>query len=417
MSNDVVIKLENVSKKFAKNIKDSMVYGVMDITRNLIGLSSHPEKLRKNEFWAVEDVSFEVKKGETLGIIGPNGSGKTTLLKMINGIFWPDKGKITVKGRVGALIAVGAGFHPQLTGRENIYINGAILGMSKAEINKRFDSIIDFADIGNFLDAPVKHYSSGMYVRLGFAIAVHSEAEILLIDEILSVGDMDFQSKCFKKMKEMDRKGVTKVFISHNLNSVQLICNRAIYLNKGTIRYTGDPRNAVNDFKKDVLKGLKDDVSAVRFGTKEVEITRVEFLDKNNNNANVFKRGESLKVKVVFQSKKNIEKPDFCIAFSNRDDIEVAFASTGDQSVKIDRVNGYGEIIYSIDALPFNMGKYWISVSCYHQFGGVAYDHHEKMYQILIEDGVINGNIRDRFGLVYIPSQWDVSNVEGKANY
>ena len=150
------------------------MFGVTDIGRNLIGLSSHHDKLRKNEFWAVDNISFEVKKGETLGIIGPNGSGKTTMLKMINGIFWPDKGKITVKGKVGALIAVGAGFHPQLSGRENIYINGAILGMSRKEISKKFDDIVDFADIGDFLDTPVKHYSSGMFVRLGFAIAVHS---------------------------------------------------------------------------------------------------------------------------------------------------------------------------------------------------------------------------------------------------
>src|SRR3989338_5089706 len=189
MSDDIAIKVENVSKKFCRSLKDSMLYGMTDIGKNLIGLGSNSSVLRKNEFWAVEGISFEIKRGESFGLIGPNGSGKTTLLKMLNGIFWPDKGKITTRGRVGALIAVGAGFHPLLTGRENIYINGAILGINKKEVDEKFDPIVEFADIGNFLDAPVKHYSSGMYVRLGFSIAVHCDPEVLLVDEILAVGD------------------------------------------------------------------------------------------------------------------------------------------------------------------------------------------------------------------------------------
>ena len=197
-----------------------MIYGVKDIGRNMFGLSSHSEKLRKNEFWAVDDVTFEIKKGETLGIIGANGSGKTTLLKMLNGIFWPDKGKIFVNGRVGALIQVGAGFHPMLTGRENVYINAAILGMSKKEVDEKFDDIVEFADIGNFLDTPVKFYSSGMFVRLGFAIAVHCEPNILLVDEVLAVGDEGFQNKCFNKIGELKKKETTTILVSHNMHII-----------------------------------------------------------------------------------------------------------------------------------------------------------------------------------------------------
>jgi len=414
MNDDISIKLEHVSKKYCKNIKRSMIYGLMDIGRNLIGMSSKPDRIRKDEFWAVDDVSFEVKRGETLGIIGPNGSGKTTLLKMLNGIFWPDKGKITVRGKVGALIAVGAGFHKQLSGRENIYINGAILGMNKKEIDERFNDIVEFADIGDFLDTPVKHYSSGMFVRLGFAIAVHAETDILLVDEVLSVGDMDFRAKCMNKMKEIEKKGVTIIFISHNLNSIQLICNKVIYLNKGKIRCAGNTIDVLNEFKKDVLKKQKDAFNEVRYGTMEVEIKKVEFLDKNNMNKNTFKRGESMKVRLIFEAKKTIEGPDFNVAFVTRDGVELTQASTIGHCVHIDKVNGPGEIIYSIDSLPFNIGKYWISVSCHHQYGGAAYDHHEKMYQILIEEGAINGKIRERFGLVHIPSQWDISKVNEK---
>jgi len=416
MNDDISIKLEHVSKKYCKTIKRSMIYGLMDIGRNLIGKSSKPDRIRKDEFWAVDDVSFEVKRGETLGIIGPNGSGKTTLLKMLNGIFWPDKGKITVRGKVGALIAVGAGFHKQLSGRENIYINGAILGMNRKEIDKRFNDIVEFADIGDFLDTPVKHYSSGMFVRLGFAIAVHAETDILLVDEVLSVGDMDFRAKCMNKMKEIEKKGVTIIFISHNLNSIQLICDKTIYLNKGKIRCAGNTIDVLNEFKKDVLKKQKDAFNEVRYGSMEVEIKKVEFLDKNNVNKNTFKRGELMRVKLIFETKKTIKCPDFNIAFVTRDGVELTQASTIGHCVHIDEVNGYGEIIYSIDSLPFNIGKYWITVSCHHQYGGAAYDHHEKMYQILIEDGTINGKIRERFGLVYIPSHWDISKVNGKSS-
>lgn len=238
-STDVAIRVDHVSKKYCKSLKRSMLYGVKDIGRNVLGMSSHSENLRKNEFWALDDVSFEVKKGETLGIIGPNGAGKTTLLKMLNGIFWPDKGKITVKGRVGALIAVGAGFHPLLTGRENVYVNGAILGMSKKEVDKKFDSIVDFADIGDFLDTPVKFYSSGMFVRLGFAVAVHCEPDILLVDEVLSVGDLKFRIKCYHKMDEV-RENAAIIFVSHSLEHIGRICSQTLLLNEGKIMHYGD---------------------------------------------------------------------------------------------------------------------------------------------------------------------------------
>ena len=217
-----------------------MLYGISDIGRNLLGLSSHSERLRANEFWAVNDVSFEVKRGETLGLIGPNGSGKTTILKMLNGIFWPDKGKISIKGRVGALIAVGAGFHPLLTGRENVYINGAILGMSKREIDKKFDAIVEFADIGEFLDTPVKHYSSGMFVRLGFAVAIHCEPEILLVDEVLAVGDVNFQRKCFNKMREIISQGACVILVSHSAPTILSFCKTGLFVEKGKTSHYAD---------------------------------------------------------------------------------------------------------------------------------------------------------------------------------
>ncbi|MBA7636366.1 Vitamin B12 import ATP-binding protein BtuD [subsurface metagenome] len=249
MDDRVVIRVEDVSKKYCKSLKKSMLYGVKDIGRNILGLSSHSENLRKDEFWALDDVSFEVRKGETLGIIGPNGSGKTTLLKLLNGIFWPDKGDIAIRGKVGALIEIGAGFHPLLTGRENVYLNAAILGMTKEEVEKKFQSIEEFADIGDFIDAPVKFYSSGMFVRLGFAVAVHCDPDILLVDEVLAVGDAQFIEKCSNRINTLLDKGMTLVLVSHNQHLINILCSRAIVLNKGKEIINADVTTAVRTYE------------------------------------------------------------------------------------------------------------------------------------------------------------------------
>ncbi|HWU36987.1 MAG TPA: ABC transporter ATP-binding protein, partial [Candidatus Acidoferrum sp.] len=254
MDSNIIISAEALSKKYARSLRHSMVYGMADIARNMMGRSSHSERLRKGEFWALRDVSFEVRRGETLGIIGPNGSGKTTLLKILNGIFWPDRGCVTLEGRMGALIAVGAGFHPVLTGRENIYINGAILGMKKREIDRRFEEIVDFADIGEFLDTPVKHYSSGMYVRLGFSIAVHSEADILLVDEILAVGDKEFQIKCYQKMHDIRKRGTTIILVSHSEYTIRETTERCLYLEGGKVQFIGPSEEAIHLYLRRTLE-------------------------------------------------------------------------------------------------------------------------------------------------------------------
>ena len=330
---------------------------------------------------------------------------------MINGIFWPDKGKITVKGRVGALIAVGAGFHPLLSGRENIYVNAAILGMTKKEVDKKFDAIVDFADIGNFLDVAVKNYSSGMFVRLGFAVAVHCEPDVLLIDEVLAVGDIQFQSKCMSKMREMDKQGVTKIFISHNLNSVQLLCKNTLYISQGVVQQYGDTQSVINECKKDALseKGSVDvSDEGVRHGTKEIEITKVEFIDRNNNVTNIFKRGESLEIKIKFFAKNTVENPEFVVGFASEHSIRLSSATTRDHGIPVGDINGHGEVTYVIESLPLTVGKYFVTVGCWDATGHFAYDHHRQMYDLVIEDGAIDNRIRERFGFFYIPSKWNI---------
>src|SRR5688572_2013798 len=214
MSAEVLVRVEGVSKKYCRDLKRSLWYGLKDTAADLVGRSSS-DGLRPDEFWAVDGVSLELARGECLGLIGRNGAGKTTLLKMLNGLMKPDTGRIEMRGRVGALIALGAGFSPILTGRENVYVNGAVLGLSKREIDEKFDEIVDFAEIGDFIDAPVQSYSSGMQVRLGFAVASHINPDILLVDEVLAVGDAGFKIRCYNKMFEIrDRTAI--IFVSHS---------------------------------------------------------------------------------------------------------------------------------------------------------------------------------------------------------
>ena len=246
---DSLVRVENVSKKFCRGLRRSMWYGLRDIARNAVGLRSGSGALRRDEFWALRGIDFELKRGEVLGVIGPNGSGKSTLLKMLNGIYWPDAGRIAVAGRVGALIEVGAGFHPMLSGRENIYVNGAILGMSKKEIEEKFDEIVAFADIGDFLDTSVKKYSSGMFVRLGFAVAAHCSPDVLLIDEILAVGDEGFRNKCYNSIDNLISESAV-VFVSHNMETITRICTKVMVLNKSNIIFYGDPIEAVASYSK-----------------------------------------------------------------------------------------------------------------------------------------------------------------------
>lgn len=249
---NVVVKVNGVSKKFTRDLKTSLKYGLIDIFSELTLRKRKSSRLRNKEFWAVNDVGFSLKKGHSIGLVGANGSGKTTLLRMISGLIKVDTGTIKVRGRVVPLIALGAGFNQILTGRENIYVNLAILGLTKKEIDNTFDKVVDFAEIEDALDAPVQSYSSGMAARLGFACAVHANADLLLIDEVLSVGDMRFRSKCYRKLAELREKGTSFILVSHNTNAILSMCDQAVYLSKGKLIKIGNPYEVMNAFEEDM---------------------------------------------------------------------------------------------------------------------------------------------------------------------
>ncbi len=258
MSDDVLIRVEGVSKRFCRDLKQSLWYGVQDMAGDCLGWNDNEPKLRRDEFWAVDNVSFELKRGECLGLIGHNGSGKTTLLKMISGLIKPDKGRIEIRGRVGALIALGAGFNPILTGRENIYVNGSVLGLAKREIDEKIEEIIEFAEIGEFIDAPVQSYSSGMSVRLGFAVATAMEPDILLLDEVLAVGDMAFQAKCLSRIAKIKTTGCAFVFVSHNTHQMAMICDRGLTLQNGTVLADDSLKAALAVYRSSQLSSLPE---------------------------------------------------------------------------------------------------------------------------------------------------------------
>lgn len=234
---EILVSVQNVSKKFSLNLKSSLKYGALDIIKSTLGIKIKKD-LRPNEFWAVRDISFQLRRGECIGLIGHNGAGKSTLLKILNGLYAPDKGQIVMRGKVGALIELGAGFNPILTGRENIYNNAAILGFTKKEVEEKMDSIISFSEIEKFIDMPIQNYSSGMKVRLGFAIAAHLEPDILIIDEVLAVGDLGFVLKCFKKIDEL-LPNTALIFVSHSMPMVSRICNQIILMDHGMVKYQG----------------------------------------------------------------------------------------------------------------------------------------------------------------------------------
>lgn len=312
---ETVIRVENLSKKYIIGhqkqerytaLRDVIAEGAKSLGRKLLKPGKRFSDPGGEEFWALKDISFEIKQGDRVGIIGRNGAGKSTLLKILSRITEPTSGRISIKGRVASLLEVGTGFHPELTGRENIYLNGAILGMSKAEIKKKFDEIVAFAEVEKFLDTPVKRYSSGMYVRLAFAVAAHLEPEILVVDEVLAVGDAQFQKKCLGKMEDVSKGGRTILFVSHNMGVIESLCNQGIFLEAGRIYYSGSIQKSIEFY----LHSRQDSGEKI-FGTlfKKIEInrdifqiTQVCLLDENANIKPIVKTWDYLRIRVYYYS-------------------------------------------------------------------------------------------------------------------
>lgn len=299
---DELIMVDNLGKKFCRSLKRSLWYGVRDVASELTGQGRKTRELRKGEFWAVKDISFSVKRGETIGLIGRNGAGKTTLLRMLNGLIKPDRGTIQISGRMQALIALGAGFNPILTGRENIYVNASVLGIPKKEIDKKMDKIVAFSGIEEFMDTPVQNFSSGMTVRLGFSVAAHLDPDILLVDEVLAVGDEGFQSKCMNKIGELKKNGTAILLVSHNMHTISTYSSRVILLNKGGMESFDHTSKGIEAYRRLFSEQDDQDIQKICTGNDMISFNNVEI------NKRELTPGDSFSISMQYETQK--EYPD-----------------------------------------------------------------------------------------------------------
>ncbi|WP_445730824.1 ABC transporter ATP-binding protein [Mariniflexile sp.] len=350
--NDVLIRVEGVSKKFCKDLKTSLWYGVLDLVSNIRG-NKNDRLLRDQEFWAVKDINFELRRGECLGLIGHNGAGKSTLLKILNGLINPDAGKVTIKGRVGALIELGAGFDPILSGRENIYNNGAVLGFTKKEIEAKVEEIIDFAEIREFIDMPVQNYSSGMKVRLGFAVAAQMEPDVLIIDEVLAVGDLGFVLKCFKTIDAI-LPNTAVIFVSHSMPMVSRICNQIVLMEKGHANYHGTNISKAIDLYYDEF--ITNEDSNVVFTDDKIDLLEatIEGYSKLNNVYKI-KWGDTIILKFKIRVKKLFKIPYVSLAVYDKEQRGVAEVFPTGQNTKLEMNSN--EITYTIEIKNIYMSK------------------------------------------------------------
>ena len=367
---DTLIKVENLSKKFCRDLKRSLWFGMKDLGSELLCRTRNgKDELRKDEFWAVKDINFELKRGECLGLIGRNGAGKTTLLRVLNGLIKPDQGRTEIRGRVGALIALGAGFNPVLTGRENIFVNAAVLGISKKEIAAKFDDIVDFAELGAFIDAPVQSYSSGMQVRLGFAVATALEPDILLIDEVLAVGDIGFVLKCFNRIDRLLKKA-SVIFVSHSMLQISRICSHVLLMSSGEMTYlSSDVAGGVNAYYSMFEKEIGDFIGSDKAKLQSIAL-KSDGQIANKDQVLSIKYGDKLQIILKMAIDKAITKPLLYMVFYDREQRGFAeiYSSNGD--FFLENKSGILEIEATIDSINFSQGIYSIAVALSDRKGG-----------------------------------------------
>ncbi|TVY09784.1 ABC transporter ATP-binding protein [Paenibacillus cremeus] len=413
-----IISVSEVSKSFkiykerAATLKERIVNG---------------RKSKFEVYTALDSISLGIKKGETVGLIGRNGSGKSTLLKLLTGILYADKGSIDIEGKVSSLLELGAGFHPDFTGRENIFMNAAILGLSKKEIKAKLDQIISFSELKHYIENPVRSYSSGMYMRLAFSVAIMVEPDILLIDEVLAVGDAAFQQKCMDQLLRLKNKGTTIVFVSHDLGAVQKLCDRVIWINKSKVWGDGEPKKIIDQYLSylseqenerliDENKDKENEITIIeksegqknsveetegRWGNKQIEIIHVDITNENSISKLSFLSGEPMQIHISYKVNANIKKPVFGCAIHTIDNRHCYGTNTFIDHFKIDFLdeNSFGKIIFNIPSIELIAGSYLLSVGASDP-NGTQFDYHDKLYSFKVSSLV------NDVGIARINHEW-----------
>lgn len=448
-----VIKFSKVSKRFIlhherpRSFQDVMVsiFGLRTLSRRGFAM---PGPVRE-EFWALRDVNFSIYAGEAVGIIGENGSGKSTTLKLISRILEPSTGSVSVRGKVSALLELGTGFHPELTGRENIFLNGSLLGLSRKEMAARYEDIVDFSEIGEFIDTPIKHYSSGMVMRLAFAVAINVDPDILLTDEVLAVGDEAFQRKCLDHISMLRRRGVTILFVSHALEAVRSLCSRAIWLDHGRMIADGPAGEVVdrylayeNEKHTERLRAAQEsrpvnlppapsrpvpmepshpgdeddesflssvpgqaalDVPVLPVERPDVRITSVTFLDGSGAPSETFRTNEPITIRLHFEARSRVEDPVFGVAIYTENGTHINGPNTRFSGLEIPGIWGTGYADYHVEQLPLMAGRYYVTVAVTGREFTDVLDHQHRAYSFVVQP---TAELGERAGLVYIPSRW-----------
>jgi ABC-type polysaccharide/polyol phosphate transport system ATPase subunit len=405
---DTVIDLNGVAKRYrlrrgwhVTSLRDEVVR----LGCRVLGRPVEP----REEFWALRDVTFSLERGEILGLVGMNGAGKSTLLKILSKVTVPTRGSFVARGRLGALIEIGAGFHPELSGRENIFLNGSIMGMSRREVQGKFDRIVSFAEVERFIDTPIKHYSSGMQMRLGFAVAAHTDPDILLIDEILAVGDASFQAKCLNKLAELKEEDKTIILVSHNLTTITEHSKRVLWLDQGAVRMIGEPDAVVDAFLEHVTEEIGSDDEAGGLGgrdvDKEISILGVSLADEFQHPQSRFDRGDAVLIDVTYSSSQAMPGAVFLISIQDVQGYPLGGVSTDPDAVKINSAVDRGVVRLRLDPLILNKGVYTLSVHALDPGTKRYYDIKRRAARILV-DGE-RASSREASGHVYYPHQWE----------
>jgi len=396
--NETVISIDGVGKKYCRNLRRSMLYGLHDITLDILNVHVESRRLRRDEFWSLQDVSLELRKGEVLGVLGANGAGKSTLLKLISGIIFPDMGSVRTRGKVGELIEINAGFHPMLTGRENIYVKGAILGLSKREIDKALDEIVAFAELDTFIDTPVKYYSSGMHMRLGFAVIVHCRPEILLVDEVLSVGDVSFRAKCFNKINSIiSEAGV--IFVSHNMADVSRICTSVMVLNRGECKYHGgDVARGIDCYYRECATGSSQLVS----GSDKAELQKINIMSARNDGGMVVQsQADEFILDMVISAVVDVPRIEVVVTITSLEQQNVLQGNSNFDGVVMDNNGEPLHMRVNLGRLHLVPGVYGVTVSIHRKNRGEILAKYSNCMLFRVTG--------DRVGhaLIQVPAVWE----------
>jgi lipopolysaccharide transport system ATP-binding protein len=414
-----VLRIENLGKRYQVTHRSARgAYGYRTLRDELTGLARAPLGwLRKRtattdeDFWALKEVNCEVQEGEVIGIVGSNGAGKSTLLKILSSITRPTTGRVVLRGRVGSLLEVGTGFHPELSGRENIFLNGAILGMNRGEIRRKFDEIVQFAEIEQFLDTPVKRYSSGMYVRLAFAVAAHLEPEILIVDEVLAVGDIAFQRKCMGRMREVGKSGCTVLFVSHNMPAVESLCTRAVLMDAGRLVREGDVHEIIREYHRRVMNrdgsGKEGFAHAHRAHAARQVLCSAALLDDRNEPTQYLPLGGHFRLRIGFASDEALPCPTIGVGVDDTLGQRVLTVHTPLSTCPVERLAGRCEVDCHIPGFPLAPGDYWVKLAI--SVGGREIDSVEQAlaFSVVNADAFGEGRGFSR-GVCVAPSHWNL---------